>query len=249
MQGRVSIQDFCFAKEVKLGSYSEHGTLPAGAMISTKRMIDDPRLEPQTGERVPYVVITGAPGSRLVDRCVGPETLLQDAQLDLDAEYYITKNIIPPLERIFNLVGANVRQWYDEMPKVQRIRRLDTSKETKIMKRTLESYMRSSSCVICRAKLVDATGSLCKECLQRPHLTLLGVVSRLQRAEKRVVDLEAVCRSCMGVSAVDEVSCDSLDCPIFYSRTRDAANWHHSKAVLKPVVELLEKKGDEGLDW
>ncbi|KAJ5639520.1 C4-type zinc-finger of DNA polymerase delta [Penicillium longicatenatum] len=249
MQGRVSIQDFCFAKEVKLGSYSERGTLPAGAMISTKRMIDDPRLEPQTGERVPYVVITGAPGSRLVDRCVGPETLLQDAQLDLDAEYYISKNIIPPLERIFNLVGANVRQWYDEMPKVQRIRRVDTSKETKIMKRTLESYMRSSSCVVCRAKLDDANGSLCEECLRHPHLTLLGVVSRLQRAEKRVVDLEAVCRSCMGVSAVDEVSCDSLDCPVFYSRTRDAANWRHSKTVLEPVVELLENKGEEGLDW
>ncbi|KAJ5998886.1 hypothetical protein N7451_006696 [Penicillium sp. IBT 35674x] len=249
MQGRVSIQDFCFAKEVKLGSYSERGTLPAGAMISTKRMIDDPRLEPQTGERVPYVVITGAPGSRLVDRCVGPETLLQDAQLDLDAEYYITKNIIPPLERIFNLVGANVRQWYDEMPKVQRIRRVEASKEMKVMKRTLESYMRSSSCVICRAKLVDATGSLCTECLQRPHLTLFSVVSKLQRAEKRVVDLEAVCRSCMGVSAIDQVSCDSLDCPVFYSRTRDVANWHHSKAILQPVVELLEKKGDEGLDW
>ncbi|KAJ5769130.1 C4-type zinc-finger of DNA polymerase delta [Penicillium odoratum] len=251
MQGRVSIQDFCFAKEVKLGSYSERGTLPAGAMISTKRMMDDPRLEPQIGERVPYVVITGAPGSRLVDRCVGPETLLQDAQLDLDAEYYITKNIIPPLERIFNLVGANVRQWYDEMPKVQRIRRVDTSKnkEMNIMKRTLESYMRSSSCIICRTKLVDANSSLCNECLQRPHITLLDVVSRLQRAEKRVVDLETVCRSCMGVSAVDEVSCDSLDCPVFYSRTRDAANWHHTKAVFEPVIELLEKKGDEGLDW
>ncbi|KAJ5918248.1 hypothetical protein N7454_010623 [Penicillium verhagenii] len=250
MQGRVSIQDFCFAKEVKLGSYSDRGTLPAGAMISTKRMIEDFRLEPQIGERVPYVVITGAPGSRLVDRCVGPEKLLQDAQLDLDAEYYITKNIIPPLERIFNLVGANVRQWYDEMPKVQRIRRVDASnRNTKVIKRTLESYMRSSTCIVCRAKLVDATDALCKDCLQRPHLTLLEVVSRLQRAEKRVVDLETVCRSCMGVSAIDEVSCDSLDCPVFYSRTRDAAHWHHSKDVLEPVVELLEKKGDDGLDW
>lgn len=127
MQGRVSIQDFCFAREVRLGTYSERGQLPAGAMISTKRMLEDPRSEPQTGERVPYVVVTGAPGSRLIDRCVAPETLLHDAQLELDAEYYITKNIIPPLERIFNLVGANVRQWYDEMPKVQRIRRVEAS--------------------------------------------------------------------------------------------------------------------------
>ena len=253
MQGRVSIQDFCFAKEVRLGSYSDRGTLPAGAMISTKRMIEDPRSEPQSGERVPYVVITGAPGSRLVDRCVAPETLLHDAQLDLDAEYYITKNIIPPLERIFNLVGANVRQWFDEMPKVHRIRRVDVSssrdRDMGVMKRTLESYMRSSSCVICRTKLDDVSTPLCKDCLRQPHLTLLDVASRLQRAEKRVVDLEAVCRSCMGVSAIDEVKCDSLDCPVFYARTRDVAHWRHSKAALEPVVDILEKKGDEGLDW
>ncbi|CAG7964298.1 unnamed protein product [Penicillium nalgiovense] len=255
MQGRISIQDFCFAREVRLGTYSERN-LPAGAVISTKRMLDDPRSEPQTGERVPYVVVTGAPGARLVDRCVAPQTLLHDAQLELDAEYYITKNIIPPLERIFNLVGANVRQWYDEMPKVQRIRRVEGSALARpnsgvggVSRKTLESYMRSSSCVVCRSRLSDAAVPVCGNCLQKPHLTLLDVVSRLQRAEKKVVDLEAICRSCMGVSPGDEVSCDSLDCPIFYSRTRDAANWRHSKAMLEPVVKLLERKEDEGLDW
>ncbi|KAJ5248289.1 hypothetical protein N7489_002383 [Penicillium chrysogenum] len=254
MQGRISIQDFCFARAVRLGTYSDRH-LPAGAVISTKRMLEDPRSEPQTGERVPYVVVTGAPGARLVDRCVAPQTLLHDAQLELDAEYYITKNIIPPLERIFNLVGANVRQWYDEMPKVQRIRRVEGSALARpnsvggASRKTLESYMRSSSCVVCRSRLSDAAVPVCGDCLQKPHLTLLDVVSRLQRAEKRVVDLEAICRSCMGVSPGDEVSCDSLDCPIFYSRARDAANWRHSKAVLEPVVELLERKGDEGLDW
>ncbi|KAJ5210782.1 C4-type zinc-finger of DNA polymerase delta [Penicillium cf. griseofulvum] len=253
MQGRISIQDFCFAREVRLGTYSERGVLPAGAMISTKRMLEDPRSEPQTGERVPYVVVTGAPGSRLVDRCVSPQTLLHDVQLEIDAEYYITKNIIPPLERIFNLVGANVRQWYDEMPKVQRIRRVEGSvlrpNPGTGVRKTLESYMRSSSCVVCRSRLSDAAMSVCEDCMQKPHLTLLEVVSRLQRAEKRVVDLEAICRSCMGVSPGDEVSCDSLDCSVFYSRTRDAANWRQTKAVLEPVVELLERKGDEGLDW
>ncbi|KAJ5162172.1 hypothetical protein N7492_007564 [Penicillium capsulatum] len=252
MQGRVSIQDFCFAREVRLGTYSERGNLPAGAMISTKRMLEDPRLEPQYGERVPYVVITGAPGSRLIDRCVAPATLLHDAQLDLDAEYYITKNIIPPLERIFNLVGANVRQWYDEMPKVQRIRRVDPSRQgvqVGPVKRTLESYMKSSSCIICRSKLSTTAVPVCNDCLQRPHLALLDVVSRLQRAEKRVLDLEAVCRSCMGVSAGDPISCDSMDCPVFYSRTRNASHLRHSRGVLEPVVELLEVKGDEGLNW
>ncbi|KAF7718768.1 Uncharacterized protein PECH_004245 [Penicillium ucsense] len=257
MQGRVSIQDFCFAREVRLGTYSDRGTLPAGAMISTKRMLEDPRLEPQYGERVPYVVVTGAPGSRLIDRCVAPETLLHDAQLDLDAEYYITKNLIPPLERIFNLVGANVRQWYDEMPKVQRIRRVDATSsassrahgENVIAKKTLESYMRSSSCMICRAKLTVAAIPLCSDCLQQPHLALLNVTAQLQESEKRVNALQKVCQSCMGVPPGDTIACDSMDCPVFYSRTRATTGLRHTKAVMEPVKELLEQAGEDDLSW
>ncbi|RMZ78528.1 hypothetical protein DV737_g3843, partial [Chaetothyriales sp. CBS 132003] len=108
MRGKVSIQDFCFAREVRLGTYSDKAMVP-GALISARRMLQDPRLEPQYGERVPYVVVSGGPQARLIDRCVAPEVLLNDAQSELDAEYYISKNLIPPLERIFNLVGANVR--------------------------------------------------------------------------------------------------------------------------------------------
>lgn len=262
MQGNVSIQDFCFAREVRLGTYSERGLPPPGALISTKKMLEDPRMEPQYRERVPYVVVTGAPGSRLIDRCVAPETLLHDVQLDLDAEYYITKNLIPPLERIFNLVGANVRQWYDEMPKFHRIRRIEGTaanpSTTLTMRRTLESYMKSSACLICKTSIINNTTTnnnmntnipLCHACQSTPHTSLLHLLSRRQQAEKRVSDLHRICRSCMGVSFGDEVVCDSKDCSIFYSRTRHTANWRHVRAVLDPVVGALEERGDESLDW
>ncbi|KAF7587580.1 DNA polymerase zeta [Aspergillus hancockii] len=189
LQGRVSIQDFCFAREVKLGTYSDRGLLPPGALISTKKMLEDPRQEPQYGERVPYVVVTGATGSRLIDRCVPPETLLHDAQLDLDAEYYITKNIIPPLERIFNLVGANIRQWYDEMPKVQRIRRVEGAMTSIGGKKTLESYMKASTCIVCKAKLDNTDVPVCTECMLQPHIALLDLGTRQRQAEKSVSDL------------------------------------------------------------
>lgn len=252
MQGRVSIQDFCFAKEVRLGTYSERGLLPPGAMISTRKMVEDPRSEPQYGERVPYVVVTGAPGSRLVDRCVAPETLLHNAELELDAEYYINKNIIPPLERIFNLVGANVRQWYEEMPKIQRIRRIEgaASAAGKDAKgKTLESYMKSSSCIVCKSKLDHIGIPVCSDCLQQPHISLLSLVSRQQQAEKRVSDLHRICQSCMGVPSGDDVICDSKDCPVFYSRTRHLASWKHTKATLAPIIKLLENQRESALEW
>lgn len=258
MQGRVSVQDFCFAREVRLGTYSEKGTLPAGALISTKKMLEDPRLEPQYGERVPYVVVTGAPGARLIDRCVAPEVLLNNAHLELDAEYYITKNLIPPLERIFNLVGANVRQWYDEMPKIQRIRRIEGAftglgggnNNAAISKKTLESYMKSSTCLICKDKLQDNNNylPLCNSCASQPHISLFKLTSQLQQAERRTNNLHKICRSCMGVPFGDEVSCDSKDCPVFYSRTREMSNWKSSTSVLEPVIRELERR-DERLDW
>lgn len=245
MKGSVSVQDFCFAREVKLGTYSDKGPPPPGALISTKRMLEDARAEPQYGERVPYVVITGAPGARLIDRCVAPEELLQNDHNELDAEYYISKNLIPPLERIFNLVGANVRNWYDEMPKVQRIRKIDAnlqlqgqSKELAISKKTLESYMKSSSCLVCGEKL-DSDSPICPNCLTDKPVSLLSLRKRMSKVEKKALDLQKVCQSCSGISPLDEVRCDSKDCPVFYTRTRQTARLKTEKAIIEPVVKEL----------
>ncbi|TVY82160.1 DNA polymerase zeta catalytic subunit [Lachnellula suecica] len=245
MKGSVSVQDFCFAKEVKLGTYSDKGPPPPGAIISTKRMLEDARAEPQYGERVPYVVITGAPGARLSDRCVAPEELLENDHSELDAEYYISKNLIPPLERIFNLVGANVRNWYDEMPKYQRVRRVDAnlqmqglSKELAISKKTLESYMKSSSCLVCKEKL-ELEGSICPKCLSDKPRSLVHLRTRLNGEERRFMDLQKICQGCSGISPLEEVRCDSKDCPVFYTRTRQKARLKTERGLVEPVMKEL----------
>ena len=270
MQGRISIQDFLFAKEVKLGTYSDRGPPPPGALIATKRMLADPRTEPQYGERVPYVVITGAPGARLIDRCVSPETLLQNDHLELDAEYYISKNLIPPLERIFNLVGANVRQWFDEMPKVQRIRNIaipithpGAASAPAHIKKTLESYMKSSSCIVCRAKLTPAPPALpatelsafdllplCQRCLKRPARSLLALKDRVWKAETKVRAVDVVCRGCAGLAPGEEIRCDSRDCPVFYTRIKERSRLNALKEGTGRVVEIIEDHvdGDEDED-
>lgn len=253
MKGKVSIQDFCFAKEVKLGTYSDKGLPPPGALISTRRMLEDPRAEPQYGERVPYVVITGAPGARLIDRCVAPDVLLQNDNNELDAEYYILKNLIPPLERIFNLVGANIRQWYDEMPKFQRVRRREAGalaggKELIVPKKTLESYMKSSACIVCQEKLEEEI-AICARCKQHADSSLVTLQSQLNKAERKAVNLENVCRSCAHLAWGEEVRCDSKDCPVFYSRTRHLASLRSSTLMSEPVIRILEELEASDLDW
>ena len=253
MKGKVSIQDFCFAKEVKLGTYSDKGLPPPGALISTRKMLEDPRAEPQYGERVPYVVITGAPGARLIDRCVAPDVLLHNDNNELDAEYYILKNLIPPLERIFNLVGANVRQWYDEMPKFQRVRRREGmaftgGKNLIVSKKTLESYMKSSACIVCREKLEEGM-AICTRCVQHADSSLMTLYSRLNQAEKKAVSLETVCRSCASLAWGEEIKCDSKDCPVFYTRTRHMSGLRSSKSMMEPVMGMLEELKVGDLEW
>jgi DNA polymerase zeta len=256
MTGRFSVQDFCFAKEVKLGTYSDKGPAPPGALIATKRMLKDPRLEPQYGERVPYVVIAGALGARLFERCVEPERLISEEHAELDAEYYISKNLIPPLERIFNLVGANVRQWYDEMPKVQRIRLIGDSDHATTKKKTMESYMGSSLCIVCRDRLPKsrepAPLPLCHTCRHsRSQQTLLELQNKIYKAERRHRDLEDVCRSCAGLSFGEEVKCDSRDCPVFYSRVKGKTMVGVVRSGVGRVLEGLEKEvaARELLEW
>ncbi|MCJ1473437.1 DNA polymerase zeta [Lambiella insularis] len=244
MKGKISIQDFCFAKEVKLGTYSDKGLPPPGALISTRRMLEDPRAEPQYGERVPYVVITGAPGARLIDRCVAPEVLLLNDQNELDAEYYIAKNLIPPLERIFNLVGANVRQWYDEMPKYQRVRRIEgpipfEDKDLSLSKTTLESYMKSSACLVCR-KTLEEEFPICSECIKYPEASLSKLRSNVNNAETKAVNIEKICRSCSALAWGEDVKCDSKDCPVFYTRTRHISSLSSMRMVTQPAMAFLQ---------
>ncbi|KAG2169661.1 hypothetical protein VTO58DRAFT_110925 [Aureobasidium pullulans] len=258
--GKFSIQDFCFAREVKLGSYSDKGPAPPGALIATKRMLKDPRQEPQYGERVPYVVIAGGPGARLFERCVEPERLLFDEHAELDAEYYISKNLIPPLERIFNLVGANVRAWWDEMPKVQRVRNLGGGgSKGGGNHKTMESYMATSTCVVCRVKLAPVAPipgqiilPLCAKCAKTPALTLSILRAKLQAAHSKKTDTDRVCRSCADLPMGDEVKCDSRDCPVFYSRIKAGAKVKALSGRLEGVIEAVEKQEEKKfreLEW
>lgn len=108
---RVSIQDLTFAREFRgLRGYKSSARVPALELVRrlTKK---DPRAIPRSGERVPYIVIAGAPNQPLYDCIRTPHEVLNNSGLRANATYYITKVIIPPLERCLNLIGVHVDQW------------------------------------------------------------------------------------------------------------------------------------------
>ncbi|KAI8639136.1 hypothetical protein BD408DRAFT_392872, partial [Parasitella parasitica] len=238
LSNRVLLQDFIISKEVRMGTYSSRGG-PNGAMIAQAQMDIDPRAEPQYGERVPYVVVYRGPHAKLKDKVVRPEELLNDSSLRLDAEYYIRKQIIPPLSRIFNLMGVDILSMYEAMPRSLKVAAmksaLNTAHQAKSLTR-IDQYYSSSYCVVCRKLADQGTVSiflfLCEQCKNDAGSTVFTLLSRQQMSQDKFRKLLQACQDCSKVSPLDamvvvdeelqyaDIPCDSLDCPIFYKRLK-----------------------------
>ncbi|EEY64210.1 DNA polymerase zeta catalytic subunit, putative [Phytophthora infestans T30-4] len=93
LENRVPLKEFIFSKEVRLGTYS-NGSAPPAALVSVKAMGNDPRAEPRYAERVPYVVVNGPPGARLMDLVVSPDEFFDKRKrYSINYHYYINKQV------------------------------------------------------------------------------------------------------------------------------------------------------------
>ncbi|CAH7675446.1 hypothetical protein PPACK8108_LOCUS10462 [Phakopsora pachyrhizi] len=292
--GKVSIQDFIFAKEVRLGSYSERVLPPPAALVAIRKMEVDPRSEPAYGERVPFVIVKGAPQSRMRDRAVPPEMLLQNRLLGLDSEYYITRVMIPALARIFNLVGADVLAWYQSMPKFIRINKTSTvnyqnqnqqrkqenqkneietlemikskSNNKKMIgndsKFLVDEHFRSDRCLNCEEE--GQKNVLCNSCGTKPKEVVGNLIKKVKLYNQSRRSLEMICKECsslspctqMETSAIEElgttrpslsssfsagyggIGCDSLDCPVLYSRVKSIWKTEDGVKLIKAVNQI-----------
>ena len=138
---------------------------PPGAAVATRRMQVDSRAEPEYGERVPYVLFQSEPGQLQVDKALHPADFIADPfvfisvtrrtrahhsrrRLRLDAPHYIVA-IIKVLERVFILVGADVRSWYAEMPQTKLLVATRTNPDDKRKPVLLDEHFVSDRCAAC----------------------------------------------------------------------------------------------------
>uniref|UniRef100_A0AAR2L5Y1 DNA polymerase zeta catalytic subunit n=1 Tax=Pygocentrus nattereri TaxID=42514 RepID=A0AAR2L5Y1_PYGNA len=210
LEAKVSLQDLTFAKEYRgSASYRPGACIPA--LELTRRMMSyDRRLEPRVGERVPYVIVYGTPGVPLIQLVRRPLEVLQDPSLRLNATYYITKQILPPLARIFNLIGVDVFCWYQELPRVRKPR-LEVGR-----KGTISQYFTTLHCPVCD-ELTQL--GVCERCRAEPQRVAVTLQQNLRLWESQQDQLLKICRACSG-SVERQVPCVCLDCPVLYKVTR-----------------------------
>ncbi|XP_006839989.1 PREDICTED: DNA polymerase zeta catalytic subunit [Chrysochloris asiatica] len=215
LEGKASIQDFIFAKEYR-GSFSYKPGACVPALELTRKMLTyDRRSEPRVGERVPYVIIYGTPGVPLIQLVRRPVEVLQDPTLRLNATYYITKQILPPLARIFSLIGIDVFNWYHELPRFQKATG-STRSEREGRKGTISQYFTTLHCPVCD----DLTQhGICSKCRSQPQQVAVILNQEIRELERRQEQLVKICKNCTGCFD-RHIPCVSLNCPVLFKLSR-----------------------------
>ena len=230
--GDVSPVHLLLAKEVRLGTYASRGALPPGAAVAARAAQHDPAGAPHLYERVPYLLAQGAPGTCLADRAIAPTELLRAEAPLLAADDYVRRRIMPALARIFDVVGADVRRWLDQMPRV----------------RARSTGLASAACSVCGARAAPAVGAtrpVCVDCQRNPETSMYRVGAALHEAEARQRAVQALCCAC--AHDTERPPCVAVSCAMLYERARtdrDVASLSALQRALGAQVDTVPRPPD-----
>ena len=145
----------------------------------------DRRAEPRVGQRVPYVVVYGAPGLPLIDLVRTPAELRADPALRPNAEYYVSRAVAPPLQRCLGLLGVDVLAWYAGVPRRLRL----PPPQAAAAAATISRFFAGRSCAVC----ARASGRpICTECAARPLRTRLALEGTARGRERTLAAVREV---------------------------------------------------------
>lgn len=180
LNGKVSLEDLTFAKEFRgLKGYRERACVPA-LELTRRLMKKDPRAIPRRSERVRYIIVAGAPNQALIHCVRSPWELINDPGLRPNGTYYVTRVIIPPLNRCLNLMGVDVNMWYKDMPRRQILDNPAAIPDNK-QKQTIFQYFGTIVCASCGR---TSNKGICTDCLAHPTDTLIILHERLRWLER-----------------------------------------------------------------
>jgi DNA polymerase delta subunit 1 len=176
----------------------------------------DPGSAPGLGDRVAYVMIKGASGSKNFERSEDPIFVLEN-NVPIDTKYYLDNQLAKPLGRIFEPILGE---------KTKTLLAGDHTRAISVAAPTVGGLMKfakkTSTCMGCKKPLVgkeESNGAVCSNCAPRVGELYKKTLDKVSDLEVRFGRLWTQCQRCQG-SMHNEVICSSKDCPIFYMRVK-----------------------------
>lgn len=248
LNGRLSnLNDFVFAKEFWGLKYYSNESLMPSCIIARQRLRHDPRAEPRTRERVPYIIVSGSAKDRLADLVRDPMELLFDRSLQINAPYYIERAIFPPLVRLLealtDFASTILQEWYEEVRHF-RASKLKLSTAPAESADKLKEFFQTSLCVLCQNRIVHHSENslqypLCVQCQQSSQRSIVLLKDRLWTAGQQFHQLARTCSICTGGGVqgrelywpVGRHQCSALTCTYLFRYQQAAQDYQILSAV------------------
>eukprot|EP00420_Gonyaulax_spinifera_P037278 CAMPEP_0197876486 /NCGR_PEP_ID=MMETSP1439-20131203/5446_1 /TAXON_ID=66791 /ORGANISM="Gonyaulax spinifera, Strain CCMP409" /LENGTH=1101 /DNA_ID=CAMNT_0043495773 /DNA_START=14 /DNA_END=3317 /DNA_ORIENTATION=- len=216
LQNRIDLSLLVITKSLGKGANAEdYSARQAHVELAERMRKRDPTTAPGSGDRVPYVIISGAKSMRAYEKSEDPLYALEN-NLCIDATYYIEHQLQQPLMRIFGPIMGDDKKAHSQLFSGAHTRKVHSS--TPQGGALAKFATRGLRCLGCKA--VIKQGSLCGHCReQKAPEVVMEKMRELRGKEEEYNRLWTQCQRCQG-SLLEPVICSNRDCEIFYRRAK-----------------------------
>lgn len=214
------------------GNEEDYKVKQAHVELAARMKKRDAGSAPQLGDRVPYVMITGAKGAKNFEKAEDPIYVLEH-NLALDSKWYLSNQLSKPLKRIFEPIINDVDK---SLLQGEHTRKIFIPTPTARKGSLMMFAVKTATCIGCKAP-VDATkGYLCKHCAPREAEIYLDKLAKLREAELRYAGLWSTAQQIHN-SVHSDIMCTGDGCACqFYRRKKVQAD-------IKIAQEVVDKFG------
>ncbi|ORX95879.1 DNA polymerase delta catalytic subunit [Clohesyomyces aquaticus] len=222
LQNKVDLSNLVITKALtkssdKDGKDGGYTAKQAHVELAERMKKRDAGSAPGLGDRVAYVIVKGAAGSKNFEKSEDPEYVLEH-NLPIDTKYYLENQLAKPLGRIFEPILGEKKA--SQLLTGEHTRSISVAAPT--MGGLMKFAKKTQTCMGCKKPLMSVTekdGAVCENCRPRIGELYQKTLSKVSELEVRFARLWTQCQRCQG-SIHCEVICSSRDCPIYYMRMK-----------------------------
>ncbi|CAK9041258.1 DNA polymerase delta catalytic subunit [Durusdinium trenchii] len=216
LQNKIDLSLLVITKSLGRGAHAEdYAAKQAHVELAERMRKRDPSTAPGSGDRVPYVIVTGSKGAKAYERSEDPLYALENNK-SVDAQYYIEHQLQLPLLRIFGPIMGDDKKAQSLLFCGQHTRKLHTP--TPQGGALAKFVTKSLRCMGCKA--VIKAGLLCEHCeKEKAADVVIEQMENFRQKEEEFSRLWTQCQRCQG-SLLEPVICSNRDCEIFYRRAK-----------------------------